>query len=131
MGNSMVKGEQGMTKAYGFTPVTEDKFLPRIVKEAKPRDKFLVVSVKNVKTEDHAVTVLIRKDSMPKAKAGFKVFDTPVGPGIKAWRKLGAFRALTYTTPDPAKAANAAKNEFQRVKNFLVDRVVRVKVEAL
>lgn len=120
-----------MTKAYGFTTVTDDNFLPRIAKEAKPRDKFLVVSVKNVKTDDHAVTVLIRKDAMPKAKAGFKVFDIPVGPGIKAWRKLGAFRALTYTTPDPAKAANVAKNEFQRVKNFIVDRVVRVKVEAL
>jgi hypothetical protein len=120
-----------MSKAYGFTTVTEDNFIPRIVKEAKPRDKFLVIAVKNVKTEDHAVTVLIRADAMPKAKAGFKVFDTPVGPGIKAWRKIGAFRSLTYTTPDPDRAANVAKNEFQRIKNFIVDRVVRVKVEAL
>jgi len=118
-----------MNRSYGFTTHSADNFIPRIVREAKPKDQFLVVMSRNVAPGgEHHLTVLVREDALPPKRAGFVVAGAPLS---KKWGEKirgSEFRHLTIACDDPVKAANIARNEFQRVKNFVLGRTVRVNV---
>ena len=120
-----------MCRTYGFTTVTRDRFLRRVADEAKPRDKYLVVTKRNVKTNRHEVSLLVRPSAMPPAKAGWEIAGIKMGKRVRGWSRVGGFLTTTFETNEPETLANTIKNELQRVKNYLIDRVVRVKVDAL
>ena len=117
-------------REYGFTTHRADNFIPRVVREAKPKDQFLVVMSRNVAPGgEHHLTVLIRETAIPPKRAGFVVAGEPLS---KKWgQKLrgSEFRHLTIECDDVVKAANIARNEFQRVKNYVLGRTVRVQVQ--
>ena len=115
---------------YGFTTTPAAVSLARIAQEAKPKQKFIVVHSKNVVTGREEVAVMIRKDALPTAKEGFTVLGDPVGK--TNWGQLvSGFKYVVHTDKDARKLLNKAKADLQKLKNYCLNRVVRVQVEAI
>ena len=115
---------------YGFTTTPAAVSLARIAQEAKPKQKFIVVHSKNVVTGLEEVAVMIRKDALPTVKEGFTVLGDPVGK--TNWGQLvSGFKYVVHTDKDARKLLNKAKADLQKLKNYCLNRVVRVQVEAI
>jgi hypothetical protein len=114
---------------YGFTTTTTDPYLPRVGKEAKPNDHFILASAKT--PVGTALSLLVRKSSLPLKSAGFSLLGKPVSR-IWGYAVPGTpFRALTIPVKDLHRSLNQTKDVIQRVKNHNIGRTVRVLVEAV
>lgn len=144
-------------RAYGFTTrPDDDNVIRRIVKEAKPRDKFLLVSARD-NSGHHQLTVLARTDVLASLPESLTLASTPVSSTWGSSVRRTPFRALELkpiTKTIPARThthegktyhtsaktievtplsnlENKVRTEIQRIKNHLTGRTTRVLVEAL
>lgn len=120
--------------AYGFTTKSDDDFLPRIAREAKPRDAFLVTTAKHAYKKEGKVIILVRCTALPPKTAGLTVLGQALArTGFGAPLPNG-FRFIEVPVGKKQnihKLANTAKTELQRAKNFIAGRHLRVLVEAV